>query len=243
MPQFLVGGAISGLVAAGAVRLKVLTPSGAWAACLVGTVLFAGGGWPWLVLIGAFFVSASALTFWTSPGEERSDRSTDRGGRRWDQVAANGGIATLAAAIHGLSGWPLGFAVAAGAVAAAAADTWGTETGRWSTLPPRLITSGTPVAKGTSGAVTVIGTVGELAGAVTVAIVATALAGLIAPHEMAPHRLFVATAVAGFSGALVDSVLGATIEDRVRWVDNSVVNLLATGWGAGVVLVASRWWR
>ncbi len=90
--------------------------------------------------------------------------------------------------------------------------------------------------RGTSGGVTVIGTIGELAGALTVAIVAAALAG-----HASPRRLFVATAVAGFSGALLDSVLGATIENRLRWVNNSIVNLLATGWGAVVVLVAARW--
>jgi uncharacterized protein (TIGR00297 family) len=153
-------------------------------------------------------------------------------------VAANGGIATLVAVIHGLSGWPLSFGIAAGAVAAAAADTWGTEIGRWSARPPRLITSGIPVPTGTSGGVTVVGTLGELGGALTVAAVAAFLAG-----QSSPPRLFVATAVAGFSGALLDSVLGATIESRLRWVNNSVVNLLATGWGAAVVLLASRWWR
>ena len=236
--QVALGAAISGTVAAGARRLNALTPSGAWAACLVGTVLFAGGGWSWLVLVGTFFVSASALTLWNPPGAEPPDRSLDRAGRRWDQVAANGGIATLAAAIHGLSGWPLGFGIAAGAVAAAAADTWGTEIGRWSARPPRLIMSGTPVPRGTSGGITVIGTIAELGGALTVAAVATALAG-----QASPSRLFVATVAAGFSGALLDSVLGATIENRLRWVNNSVVNLLATGWGAAVVLVASRWWR
>jgi len=162
----------------------------------------------------------------------------DRAGRRWDQVAANGGLAALAAAIHGLSGWPLAFGVAAGAVAAATADTWGTEIGRWSAHPPRLITSGVRVARGTSGGITVIGTLGELAGALTVAVVTATLAG-----QASPRRLFVATAVAGFSGAVLDSVLGATIENRLRWVNNSVVNLLVTGWGAGIVLVASHWWR
>lgn len=230
------------MVAAGASRLKALSQSGAWAAGLLGTVLFVGGGWPWLVLVGTFFVSASALTFWTPPGDgpaDRSgDRSLDRSGRRWDQVAANGGVAALAAAIHGLSGWPLSFAAAGGAIAAAAADTWGTEIGRWSSRPPRLITSGTVVRGGTSGGVTLIGTLGELAGALTVAVVAAVLA--VQPF---PFRLFVATAAAGFSGALLDSVLGATMEKRIRWIDNSVVNLIATAWGAGVVLVTARWWR
>ncbi len=238
--RLLVGAAISGIVAAGAGRLKALNQSGAWAAWLVGTVLFAGGGWPWLALVGTFFVSASALTFWTPPDDgsaDRSgDRSSDRSGRRWDQVAANGGVAALTATAHGLFGWPPAFAAAAGAIAAAAADTWGTEIGRWSPRPPRLITSGVVVQRGASGGVTLLGTLGEAAGALTVAAVAAALA-----VQPSPVRLFVATAVAGFSGAMLDSVLGATIEGRIRWIDNSVVNLIATAWGAGVVLVTTRW--
>jgi uncharacterized membrane protein len=39
---------------------------------------------------------------------------------------------------------------------------------------------------------------------------------------------------------LLDSLLGATVEGRMRWINNSMVNLLATTWGAGVVLVMFR---
>ncbi len=49
-----------------------------------------------------------------------------------------------------------------------------------------------------------------------------------------------AVLVGGFSGAVVDSLLGATVEARYRWVGNSVVNFLATTWGAAVVLAALR---
>ena len=239
--QFLIGASISAAVAAAAVRLKALTVSGALAACLVGTLLFACGGWSWLALVGAFFFSASALTAWTPRGGGIRRRSLDREGRHWDQVAANGGIAAVAAAIHCLFGWASAFGIAAGAVAAATADTWGTEVGRWSAQPPRLITSGASVPAGTSGGVTIIGTIAEFGGALLIGIVAAALA---APAGQAvPTRLFAATVLAGFSAALLDSVLGATVEGRVRWVTNSVTNVLATAWGAGMMLAVSRWWR
>lgn len=236
--RIAVGAVVSGMVAVLARRLKALAPSGAWAAWLLGTVLFAGGGWSWLLLVGAFFVPASMLTRFTPPGGDGSQGSQDLAGRRWDQVVANGGVAAAAAVIHGVTGWPLGYGVAAGAIAAAAADTYGTEVGRWSTTTPRLIINGATVPRGTSGGVTAIGTIGEIGGAVTVAAVAAVFV-----RETPSHLLFPTASIAGVSGALLDSILGATIEDRVPWIDNSAVNLLATAWGAGVVLVASHWWR
>jgi uncharacterized membrane protein len=85
-------------------------------------------------------------------------------------VVANGTVAALAA-LGQL--WP----AAAGAIAAAAADTWATEIGAHSSERPRLITTGAPVPRGTSGALSVLGTLGGIGGAVTMA----ALAGLVAP--------------------------------------------------------------
>ncbi len=233
-----VGGAASGAAALLAYRLGALTPSGAGAATALGAVLFMGGGWAWLALVGVFFATASIMTRWEPPGIENPYRSLDLGGRRWDQVAANGGIAALAAAVHGLSGSPLAFGAAAGAIGAATADTWATEAGRWSPIPPRLITTGAVVPHGRSGGVTPVGTLASAGGALLIAGVAAALAGrpLLSPA-------LITVLAGGFTGALLDSVLGATIEGRLRWVGNSLINFLATAWGAGVVLAGARWWR
>ncbi len=48
-----------------------------------------------------------------------------------------------------------------------------------------------------------------------------------------------AVALAGATGMVVDSYLGAALEGRVRWIDNEVVNLLATSSGAAAALLAS----
>jgi len=155
-----------------------------------------------MVLLLAFFVLSTLL----------SRRGTARNER---QVIANGGIAALAA----LAGNWLWFA---GALAAANADTWATEIGSHSRTPPRLIISGRRVPAGTDGGITVLGTAGGIAGA-----------GLVAGLSyLLGQRSGVAIAVAGIVGMLVDSLLGATVQGKVRWMDNDVVNLAATLTGA-----------
>ncbi len=133
-----------------------LAPGGVAAALAVGAAVAWGLGWRGLALLFAFLLSGSLLT---QLAERRGPRRTAR------QVIANGGVAALAA----LLGW---WSVTAGAVAAAAADTWATEIGSFSPSPPRLITSGARVPRGASGGVTVLGTVGGVAGALLIALTA-----------------------------------------------------------------------
>jgi len=130
-------------------------------------------------------------------------------------VLANGGVAALAA----VAGSWVGFAAA---VAAATADTWASEIGRHSRTPPRLITDGMHVPAGTDGGMTLLGTAGGIAGAGFVA-------GL---SSLVGQRSTLAVAVAGVVGMLVDSLLGATVQGKVRWMDNDAVNLAATLTGA-----------
>jgi len=162
-----------------------------------------------MVLLLAFFVLSTLL----------SRRGTARNER---QVIANGGVAALAALMGNWTWF-------AGALSAANADTWATEIGSHSRTPPRLIMSGRRVPAGTDGGMTVLGTAGGIAGA-----------GLVAGLSyFLGHRSGVAIAVAGIVGMLVDSLLGATVQGKVRWMDNDAVNLAATLTGAAcAVLIA-----
>ncbi|HEV2440111.1 MAG TPA: DUF92 domain-containing protein [bacterium] len=242
LPVRIVAGVVlTAGVAAIASRRAALTRSGAWAAAVTGVVL-AAAGWRWLALVGTFFITSSILTRLESPGGA-GRRSNDRGGRRWRQVLANGGIAAAAAVVSAVTGWPQGFGVAAGAVAAATADTWATEVGRWSRTAPRLITTGRPVAPGVSGGVTTTGTLASVAGAVLIGAVALALDGIPrgGGESISPRLAWAAwIAIAGITGSLFDSMLGATVEGRWRVFDNDTVNVAATAWGAAVMLYAAR---
>jgi len=191
-----------------------LTRGGAVAALAVGGATVWGTGWRGLALLLAFFVSGSLLT---------------RGGGRRNarQVLANGGVAAVAAL---LGAWP----AFAGALAAAAGDTWATEIGAFSSSPPRLITNGAPVPRGANGGITLLGTAGGVLGAAIMG----GLTWMLGPSDL---RLAGVVGVAGIAGMLIDSLLGATAQGPFedRWLDNDAVNLAMTLAGAGIA--AAGW--
>jgi uncharacterized protein (TIGR00297 family) len=191
--------------------MKWLTGGGVVAALAVGGATAWGLGWRGVVLLFAFFISGSVLTRLAGGGG---------GQRNVRQVLANGGVAAMAA---WFGSWP----VAAGALAAATADTWATEIGSWSPHPPRLITTWKPVPKGTDGGVTLLGTAGGIGGALFIAAL-TAL--LFSPG--------LTVVWAGLTGLFMDSLLGATLQGK-PFFDNDAVNLAATITGAAVALFLS----
>ena len=79
------------------------------------------------------------------------------------------------------------------------------------------------------------GTMGGAAGAFLIGALATTVV-----RNLPALPLFFAVVGAGISGMVLDSLLGATVEGRVRWINNSLVNLLATAWGAGLLVAVFR---
>jgi uncharacterized protein (TIGR00297 family) len=217
--------ALAGAIGYAGYRARALTLSGALAACLVGGTILGFGGLPWAVLLVVFFVSSSALSFVAAshPRKRRAAEQFDKGNARdAAQVLANGGIPALTALLDGLNAapWPylwLWVAAFVGALAAATADTWATEIGVLSRTPPRLITTGRPADPGTSGAVTLLGTTAALAGALLIGITA-ALLGIFSgtPFANLPSNTVILAGLAGGTGMLADSFLGATLQASYR---------------------------
>ena len=246
-----IGALAAALIAYVAYRARALTFGGALAAFVVGTVIYATLGVPGAAVLIAFFLT-SVLLSRLGRARKRPLAETEKSGPRdGGQVLANGAVAA-AFALATLGGDER-FAVAfAGALAAANADTWGTEIGTLVGQTPRSILTLRPVAAGLSGGITLAGTLAELAGAAVVAAVAAG-AGI---------GTFGPVLAGGFAGALLDSALGASLQalhwcpqcrtacesephacgantTLVRgagWVNNDVVNALATLCGAAVAL-------
>jgi len=179
----------------------VTTPAAALGAALSWVVL-AWAGPAGLALLATFVVSGSLL----ARGGDRQPVGTRR---RAVQVAANGWTAAAGAGLM-LHAPDLGWAVFAGGLAAAQADTWATEIGTRATPVPRLITTGARVPAGTSGGVTALGTAGGIAGAGLLSLLVLALG-------LGP-RLALTAGAAGVAGMLADSVLGAVAQRGFRCV-------------------------
>lgn len=213
----LLGFVLSLLIAALAYGRGSLSSSGAIGAILVGTVIFAGGGLVWGVLLVTFFVTSSALSHYQARAKEPLAEKFQKGHRRdLGQVLANGGWGALLALAFAISPEPHLFVAFVGAMATVNADTWATELGVLSKRPPRLVTTGRRVAVGTSGGVTPLGTFVAFAGAFAIGILA-----LLGPLGTGPTAntgtpIFLLSplvfAVAGLVGSLFDSFLGATVQ-------------------------------
>ena len=210
MVRTVVGAVVAGLIAVGARRTRSLDTSGAIAGFASGTAAVAGG-WSWAALLLSLFVTASALSRLGARKKEALlvpivEKSSERDA--W-QVLANGGVFSAAAlgyALHPASFW---YALGVGALAASTADTWATEVGTLSSSEPVSIISGRKVSAGTSGGITVLGSLAGITGALFIAAVATLARWPVA---------FAAAALGGITGALADSILGATVQSR-RWCD------------------------
>lgn len=261
--QILLGFLAALLIAFAAYRAHSLSRSGAWGAALVGTIIFGLGGWKWAVLLLAFFISSSALTRLFGRRKAILDEKFEKGGRRdLGQVLANGGVACFFTGFHlffPTAPWTwIGFAAA---LAAVNADTWSTELGVLNPSPPRLITNGRVVEKGTSGAISLYGTLSAVGGSALIAV----LAGGLGPAG-GFWRMTAMITIAGVAGALFDSFLGASVQAIYRcpqcqketerhplhtcgtetipsrgwkWLNNDLVNLACAIMGAilGLILI------
>lgn len=236
LPALLLSLALAALVAGGGYRARALSGSGAAAALLVGAAVFGLGGPVWGLLLVFFFVSSSALSVWREADKREAAGRSSKGSRRdAGQVLANGGLGAVLALLQaaGRAGWIPWLAEVdllpafAGLMAAVTADTWATELGLLSPLPPRLITTGQEVAPGTSGGVTALGLTAAAAGGLAIGLVA--VVGSIASQLVALRsldmalvdalplaRLAFVSPLAGLASAAADSYLGATVQAVYR---------------------------
>lgn len=212
-------------IAASAYKLSALSGSGAVAATVVGTAVYAGMGIHGSVTMVSYFASSSA--FGRLPGRGHSGQQ--RGNRRDAvQVLANGGPAAAFSLLHAWSLPPVSDLMATaffGSLAAATADTLATEVGtRWGGLPRNIVT-GRPALPGESGAVTPIGLVAST-------VASLAIAALAQPGSLYPRTLAPGCVAGGVTGSVADSLLGALVQEQ-RWCERCGARTELTIHGCG----------
>ncbi len=218
--QILFGSILAAIIALAAYRARSLSRSGAWGALLTGVIIFGLGGWQWAILLLAFFISSSALTRLFGRKKSTLNEKFDKGGvRDLAQVLANGGVASLFAGLHFFlpdASWTwMGFAAA---MAAVNADTWATELGVLNPSAPRLVTTWKPVERGTSGGVSLYGSLAAAGGSAFIALLAVLCSASLHLEGLpaSPFALFGIILLAGVVGAFFDSLLGATLQAIYR---------------------------
>jgi len=264
LQQFITGIGLASVIGLAGWAAGSLSSSGAVAALLIGTLIFGFGGLPWAALLLTFFISSSLLSRLFSGKKIILAEKFEKGSRRdWGQVFANGGAGAFLAVIALLfpqENWPwLAFA---GTMATVNADTWATELGVLSSKLPRLITTGKQVPTGTSGGISLAGTLATYLGGAVIGLV-----GWLFQPALPLGAYLAAVSLAGLTGSLVDSLLGATIQaiyyDPVRqketerriynengqlnpplrgkeWMNNDMVNFISSVCGA---LAAAGLWQ
>ena len=249
--DLLVGLALAIGVAVVAHRAHALTVSGSVAAVVAGTLAVAAG-WGWAIVLITYFAGTSLISrYRTQDKDARSGGRTQKhGARDAIQVVANGGAFSAFALGYAVQPDPIWQTLAAGAIAASAADTWATEVGVLARATPRSILTWKPVDAGTSGGITGQGVLGSAAGAALVALTAAVVRW--------PTPAAFSALLGGIAGSLIDSVVGASLQSRrwcascgsateqrihrcgtvtarvggLAWLDNDGVNAIATLGGA-----------
>jgi len=197
-------------------------------------------GYVGLLALLAFFLSGNLVTRYKYDKKELLGVAEgNKGMRNINNVLGNGLSPLIFAVLYAVSSqshstfFLLGFA---GAVATACADTFSTEIGQ-AEGKPRLITTFEEVPVGTNGGVSLPGIGAALLGSSLISLVCLAFVSSNIETQIRT-TFFSVCLLAGFLGCLVDSLLGATVEDRNPLnLNKHHVNILATLSGGIVAIV------
>ena len=223
----------AGLIAL-AQRLPLLTRAGWVHAGVLGSLLWGclgPRGWLAVVLYLALGSLVTKLGFRTKQARGLAE---GRGGARGPEnvwgSAATGALLAIAAVLAPLPWQPLVLLGFAASFTAKLADTCGSEIGKRWGRHTVLITTLRPAAPGTEGAISLEGTAASLVGSALMAALMLAL-GLLAGGQA-----WLLVSLVGFAATLIESVIGASAQQRWSWLSNELVNGLQTAIAAAAAM-------
>lgn len=208
--------------------------SGAIAGVGLGTLLWAGAGWPGWIMFALTFGAAWTTSRMGLARKQILGIAEARDGRRGAENAlANCGLAAVAAVAALLTpARDAAWLCLVTALIAAASDTVASEIGKAWGGRTLLVSTMKPVAPGTPGAISLEGTAAGLAAAFVMALIAWTL-GLVS------GSVLWIVVLAATIGSIVESALAATLEAR-HVLNSHLLNFINTLVAVSVALLLLR---
>lgn len=227
--NLLLGAALNGVLALGALALRGVDRGGAIAGAAMGTALFALSGWRGYLLLILLFILATSTTRLGHAGKSAMGIAEQRGGRRGaGKVLANLSAGVAFAFLAQATAHTAACTIAmSAAFATAACDTVSSEIGKAFGRRHHLVLTWRLVPPGTAGAVTAVGTLSGLGAAALMAAAAWGTGVVGGPGAA------IVTAAA-FTATVLESFLRAASVDG-GWAN--LANTLAGGLLAMVMYV------
>ncbi len=212
---------------------KLLTVMGYLHAWILGVIVWGTLGWRGYVVVMVYFLVGSSVTRIGMAQKEAEGIAEKREGKRgpenvWGSALTGAlcGLGTLFVPTPYKELLILGYVAS---FATKLADTTASEVGKAYGKRTFLINTLQPVPRGTEGAVSLEGTLAGVVGAVAIALCGGAL-GLISPLGM------LWSIIAAFIATNLESLIGATLQDKWQWLTNEVVNFINTLLGAIIAI-------
>ena len=218
---------------------KLLTSLGYINAWLLGVLVWGTLGWQGYAVVMFYFLVGSGVTKIGIDEKEAAGIAEKRSGMRGpENVWGSALTATICALMTIFVESPLKELLILGYVASFAtklSDTTASEVGKAYGKSTFLITTLKPVPRGTEGAISLEGTVAGMIASIAIAIIGY-LVGMINLVGI------ICCILAAFIATNIESLIGATLQERWQFLTNEVVNFINTTIGAIVAMVMAWSW-
>ena len=213
---------------------KLLTPSGLANAWLLGVLIWGILGWQGYTVVMFYFLVGSAVTRIGIAQKEAAGIAEKRSGARgpenvWGSALVATfcalGIALNQSSEFNLLPTPVLLLAYVASFSTKLSDTTASEVGKAYGKRTFLITTLKPVTPGTEGAVSLEGTLAGLLASAVIAVVGWTV-GLISILGI------LYCIIAAFIATNLESLIGATLQEKFDFLTNEVVNIINTFFGA-----------